>query len=108
VNAASTALLKEHGVTSVMYDPKDDLRTGVLAENVVIRQSPDSDGGVEVEFDFLCSKCGKRHWAVEFDTKDGLFSTVGWALKCGWVGVRMPWASTPERDSKSVYGRKGI
>ena len=87
MNAATAALLKEHCITSVMYDRKDDLRTGVLAENVVIRQSPNSDGIVEVEFDFLCSKCGKRHWATEVDDKDGLFSTVGWTLKCGWVFV---------------------
>jgi len=87
-------------ITSIVDTDKDDLRGYVLAENVIVQPT---DTWTEVTFDFLCPNCGKRHWAKEFDTNP-VFSTVGWALRCGWVSIRMPWAQTPGRDKRHVYG----
>jgi hypothetical protein len=81
----------------------DKPHLGVLAENVSVTR--DISGLINVEFDFLCPNRGKRHWAVEYDS-NSIFQSVGWTLKCGWVGVRMPWAFTPDRETKSIYGRK--
>ena len=103
--SASIVTFKTDSVcASIAYDPTEDLRTAALAENVVVE--PSRFGSLKVTFDFLCPNCGKRHWASEYDGPDHLFSTVGWKLKCGWVGVRMPWAVTPMRDAKSIYGAK--
>jgi predicted RNA-binding Zn-ribbon protein involved in translation (DUF1610 family) len=88
--------------------PKDsvrvtgELRKSVLAENV--KTEPSSyEGQIEVTFDFLCPNCGSRHWAKEIARR--LFSTFGGTLRCGQVVVRMPWAKTPVRDLKSIYGQ---
>jgi hypothetical protein len=97
-----TALLAKHGVTEITATP-EDLRNTVLAENITIRKAQ-VQGFFEVSFDFLCPNCGRRHWATEFAIKP-LFSTVGWTLLCGVVNIRMPWAQTPEPDSRSIYGR---
>lgn len=84
----------------------EDLRTAVLAEHVKVDRTGDGNFlAVEVTFDFLCPNCGKRHWATELDNNP-VFSTVGWQLACGAVTVRMPWAATSVRDSKSIYGQK--
>lgn len=80
-----------------------DLKGAVLAEHVVVRRDPRR--GVSVTFDFLCSNCGRRHFATEYDDNP-IVSVVGWALPCGWVSVRMPWAKTPARDEQSIYGCK--
>lgn len=79
----------------------DDLRGAILAEHVEVHRDPRL--GVVVSFDFLCGNCGKRHWATEYD-ENPVLSTVGFKLQCGWVSVRMPWARTPARDEKSIYG----
>ena len=79
-------------------------RKATLAENIQVVPAPGFPKMVNVEFDFLCPNCGKRHWAREIACSP-ILSSVGWALKCGWVSVRMPWALTPERDKKSIYGR---
>lgn len=97
-------MLHAAGVTRIDAMKGDQPHLSVLAENVEVTKD-NLSGGVRVEFDFLCPKCGQRHWAVEYDTAHGLFQTVAWQLRCGWVAVRMPWARTPERDRKSVYGK---
>ncbi len=82
----------------------DDLRHTVLAEHIEIKRYPHLPNfAALVTFDFLCPNCGRRHWATENDNIRGLFSMVGWSLKCGTVTVRMPWAKTAERDKESVY-----
>jgi hypothetical protein len=77
---------------------------GVLAENIHVVPTPGSHRAVNIEFDFLCPNCGRRHWAREIGCSP-VISSVAWALRCGWVGVRMPWALTPSRDRKSIYGQ---
>jgi len=72
-----------------------DLRDAVLAENL-------ADAGQKFSFDFLCPNCGQRHWAEEIITERP--TVMAWVLECGPVKVRMPWASTPARDEKDVYG----
>jgi len=102
-------LIVKDAVTSVVSTQDADLKESVLAENVEIVQVPGSfspPGYLAVTFDFLCPNCGKRHWATEYDGGHLLFSTVAWRLKCGWVGVRMPWAATPQRDKRSIYQQK--
>jgi hypothetical protein len=83
-----------------------DLRKAVLAEHVEVRPTERFPEMADVTFDFLCTNCGKRHWATEIACSP-VISVVGWKLACGWVSVRMPWARTPGRDSKSIYGVKG-
>jgi hypothetical protein len=86
------------------YKEEDELiRKAVLAENVQV--SHPYQRLVEVTFDFLCPNCGHRHWATEIDSSSDLFQTVGWALECGVVNVRMPWVKIAERDAKSIYGQ---
>jgi hypothetical protein len=92
-------------VESVADTSSDDLRGCVLAENVTIKKD-EKFYCLSISFDFLCPNCGKRHWAEEFDGPEGLFSTIFWALKCGGVNVRMPWARTPQRVKKNIYGGK--
>jgi hypothetical protein len=104
VNAETHRMLRDAGVMGICVMEGDKPHRGVLAENVTVTR--DVSGFMKVEFDFLCPNCGNRHWATEYDSHTKLFQSVGWTLKCGWVGVRMPWASTPDRDKKSVYGRK--
>jgi|SRR5580693_8628238 hypothetical protein len=82
------------------------MRKAVLAENVEIRRDRESLDTVDVNFDFLCANCGKRHWGYEIDSLSSLFSTVGYQLKCGWVNIRMPWAETADRDEVNVYGKR--
>ena len=89
-------------IKSVQDTRQDDLRETVLAENVQV-QTHRVPNYVSITFDFLCPHCGKRHWAEEIDGSH-LFSIVGWRLRCGLVTVRMPWAQTPVRDNKSVFG----
>jgi hypothetical protein len=98
-------MLRDAGVTGICVMEGDKPHLGVLAENVTVTKD-DVSSFIKVEFDFLCPKCGKRHWATEYDNGKRLFQSVGWQLKCGWVGVRMPWAQTPARDKKSVYGAR--
>jgi hypothetical protein len=76
----------------------------VLAENITVK----TEGNVRaIEFDFLCPKCDRRHWARELQASFRRpFWFVGYGLECGWNGqVRMPWSKTPERDRLSVYGQ---
>jgi hypothetical protein len=84
-----------------------EIHKAVLAENVELQRRdgryPDS---VDVNFDFLCANCGKRHCGYEIDSLSSLFSTVGYQLKCGWVNIRMPWAETADRDEVNVYGKR--
>lgn len=94
-------ILQELGIDSISGTQNVDLKRAVLAENVKVGRL--DCGAFEVVFDFLCPRCGKRHWAKEIDGAP-LFTTVGWQLNCGWVSVRMPWTVTPDRDAKSVYG----
>jgi hypothetical protein len=82
------------------------MRKAVLAENVEIRRDKTNLDIVDVNFDFLCANCGNRHWGFEIDNLSGLFSTVGYQLKCGWVNIRMPWAETADRDDTNVYGNR--
>lgn len=74
----------------------------VLAENVTVETTGKYGSALYVEFDFLCPNCGRRHWAREVSLRR--FNRVGWALSCGRVMVRMPWAETQARDERSVYG----
>jgi hypothetical protein len=85
----------------VNYNPVAKLKDAALAENIEISVR---DEHADVTFDFICPNCGKRHWATESDTLNGLFSGVGWTLACGRVGVRMPWHPSPPRERKSIYG----
>src|SRR5207245_353936 len=82
-----------------------DLRTTVLAESVEVKKS--ESGSLEITFDFLCPNCGKRHWANELRFTDRPLSFLSYQLACGRVKVRLPWAKTPERDSRSVL-RRGV
>jgi hypothetical protein len=74
----------------------------VLAENVTIRK--DEGLGGEIEFDWLCPNCGKRHWATELLVDPETFDGVSFHLHCGSVSIRMPWHPTPQRDAESIYG----
>jgi hypothetical protein len=98
--------LRAQGVNiSIIDTSEDDLRGAVLAENISIKLR-DNGHSLDVKFDFLCPNCGKRHWVKEIDGPERLLSTVAWKLECGWVTVRMPWAETPDRQRKSIYGQE--
>ncbi len=91
----------------VMYDEidKKHLHQAVLAENISVTQEPKYKT-LDIEFDFLCPNCGKRHWAREIACMD-LISSVGFQLTCGWVSIRFPWApQAPRRDEESIYGQR--
>jgi hypothetical protein len=105
-----SALRNLKGLIVIAHDGNEDTdvprgyRKGILAENIHVVPTPGFPEMVNVEFDFLCPNCGQRHWAREIACSHVL-SSVGWALKCGWVSVRMPWALTPARDMESIYGQ---
>lgn len=51
-------------------------------------------GGLDVHIEFKCSNCGLPHTMIEYVSRMGIdFSTVSWALPCGRVTVKLPWAS---------------
>jgi hypothetical protein len=79
------------------------METMILVANVTIK----TEGLIrEIEYDFLCPNCGRRHWARELTMSTRRpFNTVSHLLGCGCVIIRMPWSPTPERDRKSVYGQ---
>ena len=76
-----------------------DVRSHQLAENIEIRT--DENGWLHIRFNFLCHRCGRRHWAEEIAPKK--ISTVGWLLPCGKISIRFPWTPTPSEEPKSVY-----
>jgi hypothetical protein len=84
---------------------KRHLHQAVLAENISVTQEPKYKT-LDIEFDFLCPNCGKRHWARETACMY-LFSCMGIQLACGWVSIRLPWAAqAPRREQESIYGQK--
>jgi hypothetical protein len=105
-----SALQNLKGTVEITHDGEEDndvpsgYRKAALAENIHVVPTPGFPTMVNVEFDFLCPNCGQRHWAREIACSPVL-SSVCWALKCGRVAVRMPWALTPARDKKSIYGQ---
>lgn len=106
-------LLRELQKRQVVFQDTSrmDLRHHVLAENIAVRMHPEYPALVEaVEFDFLCPRCGRRHWHVERNEfRNSLFSVLGLGpnAPCGAeINVRFPWAKTPARDERSVFAKR--
>ena len=77
----------------------------VLAENISVVPEPSLPGKWNIEFDWLCPRCGERHWARELWCSR-LISCVNYGLDCGEVRIRFPWTRTRARQQKSVYGQE--
>lgn len=61
----------------------------VIAENIQVSKS--ESGLVTYRFTYSCPNCKHRHKAKEISPR--FFSRVGYALRCGFVKIRMPWAT---------------
>ncbi len=73
----------------------------VLAENITVTEGPGQ--ALNIEFDFLCANCGRRHWSREIACRR-LIQGMSVQLACGRVNLRFPWAKSPPRDEESIYG----
>ena len=73
----------------------------VLVENITVTKGAYQT--LDIEFDFLCANCGRRHWAREIACRH-LIPGLSVQLNCGRVNLRFPWTVTPQRDQDSIYG----
>ena len=73
----------------------------VLVEGITVTEGAGQT--IDIEFDFLCPNCARRHWAKELACHR-LISSMSVHLHCGRVNLRFPWTVTPQRDQDSIYG----
>ena len=73
----------------------------VLVEGITVTEGAGQT--LDIEFDFLCTNCGRRHWSREIACRH-LIPGMSVQLNCGRVNLRFPWTVTPQRDQDSIYG----
>jgi hypothetical protein len=73
----------------------------VLVEGITVTEGAGQT--LNIEFDFLCANCGRRHWSREIACRH-LIPAMSVQLNCGRVNLRFPWTVTPQRDQDSIYG----
>ena len=74
------------------------MRSQVHPSSITILPASDylENGGLDVHIEFKCPNCRGPvlHTMIEHAVLHLIdFNEVGWQLPCGWVEVKLPWAS---------------